>query len=281
MRKAGFMNSLILLAASAVGVMAFLYPFFSLSVEEQSSGLAASAHSQDAPFVLLMLVALCLGAILANMQGGQMNSKMVAVLGVLTAMNAVLCAVPGPAGFSLIFILPILCGYAFGGTFGFLLGALSLLVSAFIGGGVGPWLPYQMFTTGWVGLLSAWLPDMRRLGRAEALLLAVWGFVLGLIFGAIMNIWFWPFVMAPTGSDMYWSAGIGLLESLKRYAVFYGVTSLWWDLARAAGNFLLILLFGGPILKVLRRFQARFNFLTLPAAFSGPSPRNPSADPLP
>ena len=264
MRRNAILNTLIILFASAVGVLAFLYPFFSLDPAEQTSGLAASAHAQDAPFVLLLLVGLCLGAILANLHNGQMNSKMVAVLGVLTAMNAVLRAVPGPAGFSLVFVLPILCGYAFGGTFGFLLGALSLLVSAFIGGGVGPWLPYQMFTTGWVGLLSSWLPDMRRLGRGEALILAGWGFLLGLVFGAIMNIWFWPFVMAPTGSDMYWSPGIGLPETLKRYLVFYGVTSLWWDLARAAGNLLLIALFGGAILKVLRRFRARFNFLALP-----------------
>jgi energy-coupling factor transport system substrate-specific component len=264
MRRFGCLNLVILLAASAAGVMAFLYPFFSLSADQQAGGMAASAHAQDAPFVLLMLVTLCLGAILANLQSGQMNSKMVAVLGVLVAMNAVLRAVPGPAGFSLVFILPILCGYAFGGTFGFLLGALSLLVSAFLGGGVGPWLPYQMFTTGWVGLLSSWLPNMRRLGRGEGLILAGWGFLLGLVFGAIMNIWFWPFVMGPVGSDMYWSAGSGMLETLKRYLVFYGVTSLWWDLARAVGNLLLIALFGRPILKVLRRFQLRFNFLALP-----------------
>ena len=265
MKRSRLLNNLILLGASAVGVMAFLYPFFSLAANQGAQGMAASAHSQDAPFVLLALVALCLGAILGNMETGQMNSKMVAVLGVLVAINAVLRAIPGPAGFSLVFILPILCGYAYGGTFGFLLGALSLLVSAFIGGGVGPWLPYQMFTTGWVGLISSWLPNMRRLGRGESVVLATWGFVLGLVFGAIMNIWFWPFVMAPQGSDMYWAGGIGIIEALKRYLVFYGVTSLWWDLGRAGGNFLLLLLFGLPILKVLRRFQSRFSFLTLPA----------------
>ena len=207
----------------------------------------ANAHANDAPLVLLILVGLCLGAILANLGSGQMNSKMVAVLGVLVAMNSVLRVVPGPGGFSAVFILPILCGYAYGGTFGFLLGALTLLVSALIGGGVGPWLPYQMFTAGWEGLA-----------------LAGWGAILGLIFGAIMNIWFWPFVMAPGDSSMYWSGGISLLESLKRYAVFYSVTSLWWDLGRAGGNFLLLALFGVPILKVLRRFQSRFNFLILP-----------------
>ena len=44
------------------------------------------------------------------------------VLGVLTAANAVLRGVPGPAGFTLVLLLPILCGYAYGPTFGFLLG---------------------------------------------------------------------------------------------------------------------------------------------------------------
>ena len=70
-------------------------------IAHRVADLNAVAHSQDAPLVLLMLVALCLGAILANMQGGQMNSKMVAVLGVLTAMNAVLRAVPGRGALAL------------------------------------------------------------------------------------------------------------------------------------------------------------------------------------
>ena len=258
-------NGLIILAASAVGVMAFLYPFFVLQSEDRVHGLAANAHANDAPLVLLLLVAFCLGAIMTNISSGQMNSKMVAVLGILVAMNAVLRAIPGPAGFSAIFMLPILCGYVYGGTFGFLLGALSLLVSALIGAGVGPWIPYQMFAAGWVGMASSWLPDMRHLGRWEVLILAIWGLVLGMLYGVVMNIWFWPFVLSPQGSEMYWSAGTGLVETLKRYAVFYGVTSLWWDLGRAGGNGVLLLLFALPILKVLRRFQSRFNFLTFPS----------------
>jgi len=45
-----------------------------------------------------------------------------------------------------------------------------------------------------------------------------------------------------------------------RYAVFYVTTSLWWDLGRAAGNVLLIGLFGLPVLRLLRRFGRRFYF---------------------
>jgi energy-coupling factor transport system substrate-specific component len=218
------------------------------------------AHSQDAPLVFALLVLLCLGAVLGSLAGGLMNTKLIAVLGVLTAANAVLRGVPGPAGFTLVFILPILGGYAYGPTFGFLLGVFSLAVSAFLGFGVGPWLPYQMFSAGWVGLLSGWLPQAHGRPRAEATMLAVWGGFLGLAFGVLMNVWFWPYVIAPGQSEMYWHPGLSITETLRRYAVFYAFTSLWWDLVRAGGNFVLLLLFGAPVLRLLRRFQQRFFF---------------------
>jgi energy-coupling factor transport system substrate-specific component len=250
------LNAAILTIASLIGLGSFFYPFF----VPQQPAAGMMAHTQDAPLIFVLLAVLCLAAVLSSLSGGLMNAKLVAVLGVLTAANAVLRGVPGPAGFNLIFLLPILCGYAFGPTFGFLLGVFSLTVSAFIGFGVGPWLPYQMFSAGWVGLFSGWLPRLIRRPHAEAVMLAVWGLVLGLVFGALMNIWFWPYVFSAGQSEMYWQPGLGLAETLKRYAVFYTVTSLWWDLARAGGNFVLLLLFAAPVLRLLRRFQQRFYF---------------------
>lgn len=251
------LNALILGLASLIGMASFLYPFYRPPV--QSAG-GAMAHGSDAPFVFGLLILFCLGAVLSNLESRQFNSKMVAALGVLTAVNAVLRAVPGPAGFSAIFFLPVLVGYVYGPTFGFLLGALSLLVSALIGGGIGPWVPYQMFVSGWVGLTSGWLPDLRRRQRAEVVMLAVWGLVWGLFFGAIMNLWFWPYLFAAGNEGMFWQPGIGLGETLKRYAAFYALTSLWWDVGRAGGNALLLLFFAAPVVKLLRRFQQRFHF---------------------
>ena len=251
------LNAAILAVASLIGLGSFLYPFL---VPQQAPGLGAMAHANDAPLIFVALVVLCLGAVLSSLSTGMLNAKLVAVLGILTAANAVLRGLPGPGGFTLVFVLPILCGYTYGPTFGFLLGVFSLAVSAFIGFGVGPWLPYQMFSAGWVGLLSGWLPRLRRQPRAEVVMLALWGFLLGLGFGALMNVWFWPFVFAASQSDMYWESGLGLVETLRRYLVFYAVTSLWWDLVRAAGNLLLLLAFGAPVLRLLRRFQQRFFF---------------------
>jgi len=260
-RGRAWLDNAILVAASLVGVASFLFPFLAPPDRSGKAGTAQGlSHASDAPLLLIIMVVLCLGAILSSLQSRRMNSKIVAVLGILTAINSVLRAVPGPAGFAAVFVLPILCGHAYGAAFGFLLGALSLLVSALLGAGVGPWLPFQMFAAGWMGMSSAWLPNLERRPRLEMAMLAAWGFLWGLLFGAMMNIWFWPYVYQPQDAGMYWQPSIGLIESLKRYALFYATTSLWWDLGRAGGNLLLILFLGAPVLRVLRRFGRRFQF---------------------
>ncbi len=255
------LNGAILALVSLVGIASFLYPFFQPSVQATATP-GALAHAQDAPLMFMLLIVLSLGAVMGNMLGGSggLNAKMIAVLGVLTAINAVLRVVPGPTGFSAMYVLPILTGYCYGPTFGYLLGALSLAVSALLGAGIGPWLPYQMFALGWVGLTSAWLPKLRRHPRIEIAFLSVWGFGWGIVYGVVMNVWFWPFVFDPIQAGIYWQPGIGPWEAMKRYLAFYVVTSVWWDLGRAAGNAVLLALLGVPILRALRRFGRRFTF---------------------
>ncbi len=253
-----FVNAIILILATLTGIAAFAYPFFAPSA---GNSQFAIAHAQDAPAVTLILILLCVVAIVANLTSGQMHARTIAVLGVLSAVNAILRTIPGPAGFSAIFFLLVLCGYVYRSTFGFLVGVLSLLVSALIGGGVGPWLPYQMFTAGWMGLTSGWLPDLRRWRFVELLMLTAWTALWGFIFGAIMNLWFWPYISAAQISPaQVWEAGLSVREAIKRYAVFYLATSLWWDAWRAAGNAILIMALGIPLLKVLRRFERVLGF---------------------
>jgi energy-coupling factor transport system substrate-specific component len=264
MKKSQFLSALILTLASALGVWAFLYPFFLLSGSQVTT--RGMAHADDAPLIFILLVGLCLVVVVANLETRQMDSRVVAVLGVLVGINATLRLIPGPAGFSAVFFLPILCGYVFGANFGFLMGALSLLVSGIITSGMGPWLPFQMFAAGWAGLVSGWLPQLPGRHRLEVLLLAAWGILCGFLYGAVMNLWFWPYLVYPSGGQSTselstaWESGIGLLQTLARYGLFYLTTSLWWDAGRAIGNLSLILLLGAPILRLLRRFQQRFQF---------------------
>src|ERR1035437_1302800 len=101
-------------------------------------------------------------------------------------------------GIETIFFVIVLAGRVFGAGFGFALGCTSLFAAALVTGGVGPWLPYQMFSCAWVGLVAGLLPAAR--GKAEILMLAVYGAISGYVFGFLSNLSFWPFSLDPTSS---------------------------------------------------------------------------------
>jgi energy-coupling factor transport system substrate-specific component len=252
----------ILVLASLLGVAAFLAPFW--GAPPQQSGMAATAHGQDALLMLTLLSLMAMAAIVAGLQSDEINAKTLAVLGALAAVGAMMRFIPGPGGFSGIFFLPIMAGYAFGAQFGFLAGLITLLASAFLTGGVGPWLPYQMFAAGWTGALPGLLPRWRTGTRSEVVLLALVGLLLGFFYGLVMNLWFWPFVFQPEQASLYWQPGQSWLATIKAYALFYLFTSAWWDLGRGVGNAAFILIFGAPVLRLLRRYQQRFYFVHWP-----------------
>ncbi len=261
-RSSGLVSAIILTMTTLLGAWAFLYPFFVPHGRSEETG----SHAADAPLIFLLVMVLCLGAIVADLETRTIDSKTVALLGVLVATNSLLRPVQGPGGSSFFLFLPILCGYVFGPLFGFLLGAISVVVSALFMGGVGPWLPFQMLAVGWVGLGSALLPGKAMSamwgGKAERWLLAGWGAALGLVFGAIMNLWFWPYLAADAGylPDQVWQPGADLLDAIQRYVAFYLASSLPYDLARSIGNALLIIFLGPPVLRLLRRYRQRFFF---------------------
>jgi len=270
--------------STVIGIIAFLYPFFLPEVGKNAA--MGMAHGQDAPLLLTVMVGICFGAMLLEVQVQAAGAKLVALVGILVSINAVLrfaeVAVPGPGGFSPIFFLILVTGYIYGGGFGFLMGVATLLVSAIITASAGPWLPYQMFTAGWVGMSAPLARPLVRLvhgeGRwREVLILAAFGGLWGLLYGAIMNIWFWPFSVG--SPDQMWHAGMSWLDTLKTYAVFYMATSFVWDVLRLGGNALLTLAFGLPTLRVLRRFKTRFAFDYRPGLAASPGNVNPMGDP--
>ena len=136
MNGRGLLSGITYLLATGVGIVAFLYPFWLPAL--QQSPYQQQAHAGDSALMLTVLVGLCLAVLLLEVQSQGVSTKTVALLGVLVAVNATLrfveVAIPGPGGFSPIFPLIVLAGYVFGGRFGFLLGVLTLLVSAILTG---------------------------------------------------------------------------------------------------------------------------------------------------
>jgi energy-coupling factor transport system substrate-specific component len=244
-----------------LGFLSLVSPFILPQARNMSSQTAAF------PIMVSLIIMLCLLVMVFEAQSSLLDSKMIAFLAVLTAINAGLRflenAIPGPGGFSPTFFLIILSGYFFGSRIGFLMGAMTLFVSGLITGGIGPWLPGQMITAGWVGqsavLITLMVNQLRwKYKTGEIVLLAVFGAFWGMFYGLIMNLWFWPFLGVGIGQTFTQTANA--LENLERYMVYYFTTSLVWDITRAIGNVLMIIIMAKPVLKIFQRFYQRFSF---------------------
>lgn len=262
------LRSAVLLAlASSVGVVAFVWP---LLVSPSATG-ANLAHSADAPVVFVVLLPLLLAVVLAEIAEGALDAKAVALLGVLAAIGSVLRLPGGIAGFEPLFFVLVPAGRVFGKGFGFVLGALTLFASALLTGGVGPWLPFQMFGAAWLGFGAGCLPPAR--GRRELGMLAGYVAVASLAYGLLLNLWFWPFGAQPE-SAVSFVPGAPLAENLGRFWAFHLATSLGWDLPRAVTNTALVLVLGGPMLAALRRIARRAAF-DAPVVFEPTMPVTP------
>lgn len=251
MKQRSRFQLIVLVAANLLGLAAFVWPFL---LPAAVGG--EQAHEVDAPWIVVGLL-LCLGFLLFLELGrGGMGPKSVALIGVLGAAMVAL-RLPGfVAGFSAMFIVVLLAGNAFGPSFGFVLGATGMFASGLFLGGIGPWLPFQMVAVGWVGMGAGVVPKGNgwpvRLGA-----LATYGFVAGFLFGAVMNLWSWPYIAG--SADVGWHPELGPLANLKNYATFYLAYSLTWDLFRALGNVMLVLVLGRPLLAALDRAALRMH----------------------
>ncbi|MDQ4142344.1 MAG: ECF transporter S component, partial [Actinomycetota bacterium] len=126
-------------------------------------------------------------------------------------------------------------------------------------GGLGPWLPFQMVAVGWVGAGAGLLPKPPRWAWRVGVL-AVYGVAAAYFFGALMNLWFWPFQAG--SSALGWDPTAGAMTNLEHYASFYAATSFAWDSAGAIGNAVLVVALGRPLLGSLDRAAKRMNFKT-------------------
>ncbi|MCW2761380.1 MAG: transporter component [Marmoricola sp.] len=247
-------SAAVLILASLAGLLMFLWP---LLVRVRVEGQVIQP-----PFIFVLLLPVVIVVCLAEFTEGGMDSKVLAMLGVLTAINAVMRGLSaGMAGIELVFFLLILGGRVFGAGFGFVLGCTSLFASALLTAGVGPWLPFQMLASAWVGMGAGLLPR-RVTGAREIAMLVVYGIVAAYAFGLVMNMSSWPFTLGievpgHTGG-LSFVPGAPLLENLHRFGVYTLLTSTAsWDTGRAITNTIALLVLGPAVLTTLRRAVRR------------------------
>jgi energy-coupling factor transport system substrate-specific component len=240
-----------LVFVSVAGVVIFLWPFLTIGAPS-----VAAATS----IALAMVVALAVVEMLTR----RLDVRRFALLAAIAAVDAALrlVLVEGIGGFSPIFFLILVAGYVFGPSFGFLCGATSLLASAVVTGGIGPWLPYQVFACGWVGALAG-VAGLRRAGgygRRDLVALGAIAIVTGYLFGALLDVWDWTtfYRNAPTYGYI---SGAPAGELWRRFGSFYVTTSAVWDTFRAVGDVIVISALGLPVMSALGRLRSRLAFM--------------------
>ncbi len=169
---------------------------------------------------------------------------------------AVMCAlaVTGRAAF---FMLPnfspvvaivMIAGVAFGAETGFVIGAVTMIVSNMLFG-QGPWTPWQMFSMGLVGFLSGLV--FAHKGVRTRLLTK-----LGLcIFGGLACIVIYGGIMNPA-SVMMWQHSVNLKMILAAY-----VTGFPFDVVQATATVIFLWIAARPFLEKLDRIRIKYGMV--------------------
>ena len=169
---------------------------------------------------------------------------------------AVLCAI-SVAGRAAFFMLPqfkpvmamtIISGVALGGESGFLVGALSMLVSNMLFS-QGVWTPWQMFSMGIIGFLAGVLFRKGLLRRTLGSMCTFGAFCAIVIYGGIMN----------PASVLMWAGA----ESLTwKTLLTYYVTGFPVDCVHAAATVFFLWVAAEPMLEKLDRIKEKYGLLT-------------------
>ena len=197
-------------------------------------------------FISLLILLECMAPFFLLFEGRKPQARELVVI-------AVLCAV-AVAGRAALFMLPqckpvmaltILAGVAFGGEAGFLVGAMTMLLSNLLFA-QGPWTPYQMFAMGIIGFLAGLL-FRRGLLRRSRVSLAVFGALAAIVvYGGIMN---------PV-SALLWSQALNGAVLLTYY-----LSGFPMDLIQAIATFLFLWFAAEPMLEKLERIKVKYGLM--------------------
>ena len=243
-------TAFVLLVASLFSAAGFLWPFFYVGENLPQTQL-----------FFWIAVAFSAVVVVLQVSSQQLDAKSIALLGVLSALIAALRPLgAGAVGIEPMWFILILSARVFGPSFGFLLGMISMFVSALLTGGIGPWLGYQVFAAAWIGLMAGFLPKATR-GNREIVMLIVYAIFAAQVFGILMDLQFWPWALGGD-TQLSYQAGAAISENLQRFIAFHFISSMAWDIPRAVLTSVLIVITGPAVLSALRRTQLKASFLT-------------------
>lgn len=197
-------------------------------------------------FISLVIVICSLVPFFMVFEGRKPQARELIVLATLSAIAT--------AGRGAFFMIPnfkpiiaivIISGISFGAESGFLVGAVTMVVSNFLFG-QGPWTPWQMLAMGMIGFLSGILHRWGLL-PAKRVTLCIYGFLVTIfVYGGIMN----PAAVVMSVYEITWEA------ILAAY-----ISGIPVDLVHAMSTFLFLWLGAKPLIEKLQRIKVKYGLL--------------------
>ena len=207
-----------------------------------------TAYLNDQKFLFISLLVLfeCMLPFFLVFEGRKPQARELVIIAVLCAL-----AITGRSVFAMlpqikpVVALIIIAGVSFGGESGFIVGAMTMLVSN-IYFGQGAWTPWQMFAAGLIGFLSGILFQKGLLNTTRAAL-SVFGFIVTiLIYGGIMNFSTVILTRAPIN--------YGTLAA-------YYAQGLPMDIIHALSTFVILWFISEPMLEKLGRIKTKYGLM--------------------
>lgn len=168
------------------------------------------------------------------------TSRELMVLSVMVALSVmgrfVFAWVPG---FKPVTAITIIAGIYLGKESGFLIGALTAVVSNFYFG-QGPWTPFQMLAWGLIGLCAGLLHKSL---EKRKVLLCIFGFFAGVFYSLSMDVWTTLWLDGTFNFTRYLASVVSALPITAEYAL---------------SNIIFLLLLSKPIAQKLTRIKTKY-----------------------
>lgn len=187
-------------------------------------------------YVSLVITILSIVLFISGFEQRKIGTRRMVLVVVLTVLSVVGRFIPI---FKPVTAITIIAGIYLGSEAGFLVGALSAVISNFFWG-QGPWTPFQMFAWGLIGLIAGMAA--KRLKKSK-ILLYIYGAVAGMLFSFIMDIWTVLWYNNGFNAGMYLASIISAIPMTAVYMV---------------SNVLFLILMAEPIGKKLDRIKLKY-----------------------
>ncbi len=177
--------------------------------------LPLGIQSQYYALVSFLMVGLALLLFLTGFERREIGTRRMILVSVMTALSVIGRLLPV---FKPITALTVLSAMYLGAEAGFLIGALSAVLSNAIMG-QGPWTPFQMLAWGLIGFFAGILEKpLRRL----PLLLYVYGILSGVAYSMLLDVWttIWTY------KEFTWGAYAAALTTALPMTCLYAVSNL-------------------------------------------------------